>query len=178
MAGSLHTPAPFLLCVPWSSGEEDGQFNDPRGVAVDLTRGVIAVADFQNNRVQVFSREVSEGLVPAKLKRVGDEAQHIALIACLYMLVLFEMSRPRKENSDSLHWQGAFIHSLTHDGPSANRLRNPTDVAIDGTGKIVVADSGSHRSVWICTPAHARDGRVYILKRESKEAGRAQGGRK
>ena len=42
-------------------GSADGQFNCPRGLAFDIHRGLLLVADFNNHRVQVFSCDGGDG---------------------------------------------------------------------------------------------------------------------
>ncbi len=103
------------------SGGEDGEFNRPSGVMVDGD-GDIYVADWRNHRVQLFNKE---GRFVEKF--TGDAT--LSKQARNYMIT--NLTALRLREMTSLEPQ--------------KRLRWPTSVAIDGQGRMYVADYGSHR---------------------------------
>ena len=52
---SVAAEDPYQFVAKWgSNGSDAGQFNEPRGIAVD-TEGTVYVADTMNNRTQTFT---------------------------------------------------------------------------------------------------------------------------
>ena len=104
-----------------SPGDGDGQFNRPTGIAVD-GHGDIYVADWGNNRVQLFDadgRYVEKFHGDATLSKMGRA------------YVLANPKPLRQREMANLEPQ--------------KRFRGPASVRLDGEGRMYVADCGPHR---------------------------------
>ncbi len=105
-----------------SSGTDDGEFNRPTGVAVDKD-GIIYVTDWMNHRLQVFA---ADGSFIAKL--AGDAT----------------ISRWGKDKLDA----NSEMWEQRERAPRLEREKlfwGPTDVEVDGEGRIFVVESARGR---------------------------------
>ena len=133
---------PYERAMAWGSqGDEQGQFNEPTGIAV--TRDAVYVADSRNGRIQVFDRQgqylrsFEEGLQrPMNLDIHGDEL----LVADFF--------------ADTILIYG-LDGRLRQRVAAGDGLKNPGGVAALPDGSMLVADTYRHRIVQL-----ARDGRV------------------
>ena len=110
----------FIMAIG-SSGDGEGEFNRPSGVAVD-SDGDIYVADWGNHRVQLFNedgRYVEQFIGQADL----SESARAYVLANPVTLRLREM---------------AYLEAT-------KRLRSPISVRVDGEGRLLIPDFGSHR---------------------------------
>ncbi len=119
------------------SGEGDGQFLTPRGIAVD-GQGLVYVTDYQNDRVQIFDPNGKyidqfgkEGSGTGQLN--GPEGIAIDSAGNVYVV---DTVNERVQKFDR-SWT-----YLTHwgDVPGDGELDGPRDVAIDSAGLVYVTD--------------------------------------
>jgi sugar lactone lactonase YvrE len=126
-----------------SSGEGDGEFDYPRGIAVD-TAGNVFVADTGNDRVQKFD---SNGTFIMKWGRRGAENGQfhtpcgIAVDAAGNVYVTDGWnSRVQKFTSD-----GTFVTTWGTDGSGDGMFDDPWGISVDGEGDVYVADRDNYR---------------------------------
>jgi sugar lactone lactonase YvrE len=131
------------LGVTGASGSDNGHFNAPQGVAVDMTQGRIHVADGYNYRVQVFgyaTRAYQQTLTEGSF--IGD----VAVDAAGYLYVAKSWSE----------------HGVVRQFDSnLNFVRNY------GTQGVPYLTDGYHYE-WPGAVAVAPDGSIYIGEREGK----------
>jgi len=134
----------------WGSyGEGAGQFNYPKGIAVD-GRGRVVVADSYNHRVQVFDKDggfvrqwggagSAPGLFQEPWGIAVDEAGRIYVA---------DTWNHRIQVFDS---EGGFLRQWGFFGDTSGTLGGPTqfygprDVAVDHAGNVLVSDTGNKR---------------------------------
>jgi sugar lactone lactonase YvrE len=121
-----------------SAGAGDGQFSNPKGVAVD-SKGNVWVADFTNDRIQEFN---SEGKFLGKFGTSGtgklDGPSDLAIDASDNVWVTDTLNRRIvKFNS-----KGEYQSYLTDRGNVLNPYWLPIGVAIDSEGNIWSTSSG------------------------------------
>ena len=116
-----------------------GQLKNPFGMAVDKT-GNIVVADFGNQRVQVFNaagdlvRTVGEGQL---------QGPHGVAVDAVGNLVVVDSKNHRVQVFNAA---GDVVRTVGRgEGSGEGQLKTPTGVVVDKTGNIVVADYGNHR---------------------------------
>ena len=135
--GQPLTSSPWVVHVPHqyefafqfgSTGKAQGEFKEPWGIAVSEKTGTIAVADTENNRIQMFSsdgnflREIELNNKPISLAftQGGD------VIACM----------PYGENQLSLFTEGGqFIKHIDD-----KHLKTPRNMSIGSDSRIITCD--------------------------------------
>lgn len=125
------------------SGEGKGQFDTPRGVAVDH-HGNIYVADSCNNRVQKFNKSGSFVCSSEQETRSGcvQLPTGIAVSGHNEVYVCDGHAHCIQVFTTDL----APLRTLGSKGKGEGQLFHPTGVAIDdGRGSVYVADQGNHR---------------------------------
>jgi hypothetical protein len=151
---SQTTPSPFIL--KWgSSGEGNGQFANPRGVAVDSS-GNVYVADENNNRIQKFT---SSGTFMDKWGANGGNGSWgsgngefnmpwgVAVDSSGNVYVADSSNHRIQKLASS----GTFLTrwgANGGDGSSGNgngEFRYPTGVVVDSSGNVYVADINNNR---------------------------------
>ena len=136
-SGTLSTLSTF-----GSQGSSNGNFNTPRGIAIDAT-GNIYVTDTNNHRVQAFT---SAGGHIISFGSVGsDNGQFnypfgIAINAIGNILVSEGLNRIQVFSSI-----GEYVSKFGTAGVTNGQFDLPRGIAIDATGNIYVADSNNKR---------------------------------
>jgi DNA-binding beta-propeller fold protein YncE len=136
----------------WGSGPSanDGEFNFPHDIAVDAS-GKVYVADYNNNRIQVFNATGATLLDKWGVSGSGDSRftaepnfsgpAGIEVDACGYVFVSdHNNNRIQKFTSD-----GTFVTMWGWSGNDGGEFARPVGVAADGKGRVFVADRDNHR---------------------------------
>ena len=122
-----------------STGKEKGNFNLPIDIAVSGKTGKIAVADWDNKRIQIFSsdgnflREIALNNEPFSLLFVetGD------ILVCI----------PNGDNQLSLFTEdGQFIKHINDE-----HLNQPGHMSVESDGRIIICDEGDN-NIKVLTP--------------------------
>lgn len=139
---------------PWSSGSDNGHFNDPTGIAFD-SAGRLYVSDHWNHRIQVYTFTMDGGLVYSATIGVTSESgsdnahfnepQHIAVYG--NSLYIADASNHRVQiytiGASSVTYT-ATIGVSGESGDDNDHLNWPSGVAVSAS-YIYVADSDNHR---------------------------------
>jgi sugar lactone lactonase YvrE len=149
-----------LLAVFGSEGAGPGQFLDMRGVGVD-GQGRVFVCDPGNNRVAVLSFDGSQFSWSSAMT---DVAGANGVIAGRYgrIYVSDGATNSVREYSPQL----THLRSLTEPGaPYTGPLSNPTGMAVDAQGHIIVCDTGNLRVVTMSAfdPGAVEDPEAAVL---------------
>ncbi|CAH3179729.1 unnamed protein product, partial [Porites lobata] len=120
-----------------SKGKEQGQFHTPWDIAVHDKRRTLAVADFNNERVQMFDFD-------------GNFLREIALEAQTSSVALTESGDLlsfvlRAYNKLPLYTDGEYLYDIGNEGSFDGQLRFPIDLAIDKFNRLIVCDRNNDR---------------------------------
>ncbi|KAK2160199.1 hypothetical protein LSH36_138g07011 [Paralvinella palmiformis] len=141
------SPDGQLLGLFGSRGVGNGQFEEPRGIAV-TSSGRVIVSDAKNSCIQLFE---AHGQFIRKFGSFGHGRGQFhgpAGLCCpddntLYVADQFN-NRIQKCSLD-----GRFTETFGMEGTVVGNLRRPTDVAVNSDGHIFVVDSNNNRiQVW------------------------------
>jgi len=134
-------------------GDADGEFYCPLGLVFDHHRGLLLVADTDNNRVQVFSCDDDGGSFVSKLGKQGSQPgqfKHPNGIAIDHdhdrILIVDQFNH--RVQSWSLSEQ-SFLSCVGHQGSGDLEFKNPHGIAIDNHHRIVIVDSNNNRLVFL-----------------------------
>lgn len=138
-----------LLSTCGQRGSGGGQFNWPRGIALDPATGNLWVADTKANRIQVMTPACT---LVAKFGTAGDgpnmfDWPHaLAIRASDGIAWIADTYNHRIRTYDVA--TRTYIASYGYPGSGSNALQWPTGIAVDPTtGHVFVADSGNNRIV-------------------------------
>jgi len=127
-----------------SKGSGDGQFSHPYGVACN-PRGDIIVAEYGNNRVQVFDKA---GKFLFKFGSNGNgngqfvNPYGVTVDQRNNQIVVADRNNHRIQVFDE---KGGFIRAFGSSGSGDGQLSSPYDVVVDSQGNYFVDDYGNHR---------------------------------
>jgi len=125
-----------------SKGSSVGRmFNNPWGVAVNA-RDEIAVTDYENNRVQIFS---SDGNFLRSFGRQGNKNGEFSCpkgIACHKNGNIF-VADSGNARIQIFSRKGKYLSSFGGKGSLDSQLSNPCGLSVDSDGNIIVADTGN-----------------------------------
>ena len=122
-------------------GSSVGMFKSPWGVAVNV-RDEIAVTDFGNHRVQIFS---SDGNYLRSFGRQGSkngEFNYPRGIASHKNGNIFVVDN-RNARIQIFSGEGEYVSSFGGKGSLDSQLSNPCGLSVDNNGNIIVADAGN-----------------------------------
>jgi CSLREA domain-containing protein len=141
--GSAALQTCSLNCQAGASGNNNGQLNGPRGVAVDAD-GFVYVSDFGNNRVQKFT---GAGVYVGQWGTSGSGNSEfngpwgIAVDGAGQVFVA-DTNNNRIQKFDS---NGAYITQWGTIGSGDGQFNFPVDVAVDAAGNAYVVDRFNQR---------------------------------
>ena len=125
-----------------SKGSEAGQFNTPSGISVD-SKGNVLVADFNNNRIQVFD---ASGRYLSSITHTtpGQQLQRPASVSvgpddCVYVV---EFDSKGVSIFDD---NGKYIKSFGKRGNKDGEFNDPYAIAVSDDGDVHVSDTGNNR---------------------------------
>ena len=125
-----------------SKGSETGQFNDPHGISVD-SRGHVLVADYNNNRIQVFD---ASGHYLSSITHTTPEQKlqtptsvSVEPDDCVYVV---EQSYSRVSIFDQT---GKYIKSFGKNGDKDGEFDEPYAIAVSDEGYVYVSDTDNDR---------------------------------
>jgi DNA-binding beta-propeller fold protein YncE len=126
-----------------SPGSAAGSFDDPAGVAVDVS-GNYYVVDKNNNRVQKFSQA---GVFISTFGTAGTGNGQFALPVGISLdaagnIYVADKGNNRIQKFDN---SGNFLLAIGTSGTGDGQFNNPYAVAVDAAGKIYVTDQGNNR---------------------------------
>lgn len=133
---------PFNL--KWGTlGSGNGQFNSPRGVAVDAT-GNVFVADRTNHRIQVFSPSGAfirtfgtQGSANGQMNAPND----VAVDAAGNVFVADTLN----DRIDVFTTTGTFVRKFGTVGTGDGQFSDPMGITVGASGSVYVADTGNNR---------------------------------
>ncbi len=120
-----------------STGTWYGEFNKPRGVALD-NAGNIYVADQANNRIQVFS---STGSYLRSIDDLNAQPVSVAVDASGNIYTLFSAISTVNVYTAS----GSLLAFFGEEGVGDGQLNNPFDIKIGEGGRIYILDTSNNR---------------------------------
>jgi sugar lactone lactonase YvrE len=124
-------------------GSEDGQFNHPSGVAVDLM-GNIYVADARNKRIQKFASNGSF-LIKWGTSGSGDGQFQIPRGIAIDKSGNVYVADAANNLIQKFTQDGRFLTKWGTRGFGNGQFDYPTGIAVDNAGHIYVADHNNHR---------------------------------
>jgi len=136
--------ASYQFVTKWGSrGSGDGQFESPKGIAVDAV-GNVYVADSRNHRIQEFD---GSGTFLTKWGSQGSGDGQFALplgviVDAAGNVYVTEAWNNRLQKFDG---GGTFLAKWGSQGKGDGQFNEPWDVAVDTAGNVYVADEGNHR---------------------------------
>jgi DNA-binding beta-propeller fold protein YncE len=133
----------FILALG-SAGTGDGQFDDPKGLAVD-PYGNLYVADDDNHRIQKFDRQggfITKWGSNGNLDGQFDKPNDVAVDPTGKYVYVVEYYNHRIQKFDS---EGRFITKWGSNGSKEGQLSYPKGIAVDRSGYVYVADTDNHR---------------------------------
>ena len=125
-----------------SKGSETGKFNLPEGISVD-SRGNVLVADYYNNRIQVFDASgrylssITHTTPEQKLQ--GPASVSVAPDDCVYVV---EYNSDRVSIFDHT---GKYIKSFGKKGKKDGEFDRPHAIAVSDEGYVYVSDTKNNR---------------------------------
>ncbi|HSP54906.1 MAG TPA: NHL repeat-containing protein [Dehalococcoidia bacterium] len=155
-------PAGNLKLTFGTQGEGEGQFWYPNGIAVD-EQGRIFVADSNNGRMQAFDKDgkylfkISRGMSSGDLsmpRGIAIDGQGRLLITdtsrgAVQAYQITDSGNDSVSSSPDAKAPVKFIGSFAGDAATGNFLLYPNGMALDGQGKIYVADRAHNRvQIW------------------------------
>jgi DNA-binding beta-propeller fold protein YncE len=150
-----------------AEGSLPGQFNWPRGVAVDHATGNLWIADTNQSKIQVLSASCTN------VAQIGTGAASTALTGFHwpYSIAIRQSDRiafvADSQNHRVMSYDVATrrpIAAYGVKGGGTGRFRSPSGVAVDpATGHVLVADAGNNRVVELSDTAGSGMTQVRVL---------------
>ena len=129
---------------PWNSGDDNGHFNDVRGVAFD-TAGKMFVSDSQNQRIQVYTFSGSDPVYSATIGVTGASGADANHFNTPYRIAVDGSDRLYVVDNGNNRVQRCIYSGgwscTTIDGG----LNNPQGITVDGSNNVYIADTNNGR---------------------------------
>ena len=133
---------PYVFITAWGGkGEDEGQFNDPTGIAISETQ--VFVSDARNGRIQVFDLK---GKFLRSFAKPGDKLGELSRPmnlsvrdGALYVAEYFN------DRIQVFSLDGLPLRIIGKAGSGPGEFNAPGGVAVDREGAIYVADFYNHR---------------------------------
>ena len=122
-----------------SKGAKSGELNNPRGIAVDDSSARIYIADYGNNRIQVFSYE-GEYLSTFSDYHKTEKPYGLAVRDNSVFATM--------EGSHSIqHWttDGKFVKKTGGKGSEIGKFKHPYGITVGASNTVYVCDNGNDR---------------------------------
>jgi len=136
------------LLLQWGSpGVQPGQFRRPNGLAIDVERNLLYIADAGNHRVQVLDISKPQ---PELVAAWGEQGQQPGQLKYPYDLALdgrdhiyiVEFGNHRVQKFTT---EGGSLAVWGKSGRASGQLFNPWAVDLDSLGRVYVLDTYNHR---------------------------------
>ena len=130
----------------WGSpGGKDGQFNGPKGIAVDRTNGWVYVTDQANNRIQKFDTDgkflLKWGTKGSNRDGAFNGPEGVAVDKYSNVYVT-DVSNYQVQKFNS---SGIFMTRWGTFGTNPGNFTSPSGIAVDSNGNVYVADYSTNR---------------------------------
>jgi DNA-binding beta-propeller fold protein YncE len=122
-----------------TSGTGNGQFTFPAGIAVNSALGYVYVADFDENRIQIFDT------TGTYIDQFGQGILNTPVGLSLGSNGNLYVADGNNNTIDIFDPYGNQISSFGSLGSGPGQLHSPTGVAVSATGMIYVADANNNR---------------------------------
>jgi hypothetical protein len=138
---------------PWWSGDDNGHFDSPRGIAFD-SGGRMYVSDRWNHRVQVYTLGSGSPIYSATIGVTGisgddnshfNEPAHSVIDGSDRLYVADAMNHRVQRCTYASNWTCATFHGTGIQGSGADQLSWASGLGIDGSDNIYIADNGNGR---------------------------------
>lgn len=140
------TDAAISFALKWGSyGTGNGQFGAPYGMAVDDYDGRLFVAEFDNDRVQVFD---ADGGYLGQFGASGTgNGQFFGPMGVAVNQSTRDIYVTDTLNHRVQRFNSAWVYQGQFGGPGSGdgQFDRPKGVAVDGSGNVWVADANNHR---------------------------------
>jgi len=135
------TPDGQLVKRIGSPGEDDGQFIEPVGVAVD-NQGRLYVANTGNKRIEIFD---SAGNFEKSIPVLGIENFYTEPYIAIFPGGIIYIADSSRQVIHVYNPDFKTSYSLGGEGTDQGRFNGPKGIAVDPEGNYFVVDSNNHR---------------------------------
>lgn len=124
-----------------TAGSATGEFDSPRGIAIDPTSGDIYVADVYNHRVEEFSP------TGTYLSEIDSASYGAISVIAVAVSASGELYIADYDNGDIVGFDSSGAQNLLFgsEGSGPGEFYEPAGLAVDAAGNLWVADGGNNR---------------------------------
>ena len=123
------------------NGSGDGEFENPLSVCITSDGRFIVVADYKNNRIQVFTMD---GEPVFKFGNSGPERLDHPY-SCVCYEEKFIVTDPYNNCVKVFDERGQFLYKFGEKGNGDGQLIQPCGLCVDKYGNLLVCDTGNER---------------------------------
>ncbi|MGB0121193.1 MAG: NHL repeat-containing protein, partial [Solirubrobacterales bacterium] len=130
-----------------STGTGNGQFDTPRGVAIDPRDGTVFVVDQVNDRVQAFT---PAGVYKYQFGTTGTGSGQFDVpngidVSSSGLIYVTDTGTDRVQAFQAGPASAPFVQTIGSPGSAPGEFNSPADVAVGRDGEFIVSDSGNDR---------------------------------